>query len=75
MTETEPIPGIVCPDCGANNWRVLETRRGEKRIERRRQCATPECGKLIITRELFLRKVERRSTTGRETFENLPESM
>ena len=72
MTETELIPGIHCPECGENDWRVLETRQGKSRIERRREC---KCGNLIVTHEMFLRKVERRTTTGSEISGNAPERM
>jgi hypothetical protein len=37
--------GPPCPSCGATGSRVIEARRHEKVVHRRRECNNPSCGR------------------------------
>lgn len=41
----------MCPHCGADNSKVLETRRTHDTVYRRRRCRDDECGKTFISEE------------------------
>lgn len=47
---------MICPECGSNQIKVIESRQTEKTIRRRRSCIT--CGARFNTVELYETRVK-----------------